>query len=538
MRAKQIAALAVGAVLVSAPAAVAAEQGAAPPAGVRPWSQKDFVHPPLKCFEPYKRIDAFPVVAWCFHGRQPQGRFLYCEDYARDALACGFNVLIDSAAMLDPCKKVGGVKVVVPVFHAPPEKLKAEIFQPYGDHPSLVGLVLDDNCPAIRPNVVQNAKWLTENYPHIMPWISENPDPPAQSRTTVRVMGTQNYPFLRGGHGRRATEAYCHRLYYDSAFGNGHNMSVWQIFGGHNSFNQIRFQMMSALAYGAQGLVNFAYTPHRTKLYAPGNEMIGRFRQMHAYITGVLGRHLWGTRCLEVIHSVHGGAHRGAHTPNADRLVVKMSEFYLVGLLTPEKKFSSRKPGDRIVPEYLMLVDKRTSGGPATQRDVFVMLSTSIPVVEVLDQQAVSGVKVRKIAPGWKIRTKMEHGDGLLLRIPPDVETLLGGKRGLALYHQINRTMAALQWKLTPPEPADGGNKKADPNPQPAKLNPAEADRAAALAKAKLAELEKVLGAAVKAGTLPQAQAADTVNRLRAAIDATHKEAESPGAAESDLETL
>lgn len=523
-------ALALIACLVSpagpAMAAAAAHGPAKLPPGCTPWSEKGFVHPPLKVFEKFTRIDEFPIVAWCFHGRKK--KFVpYDEKYARDAKACGFNLLIDAAAMLEPCRKVGGIKVVVPTFHHPPAKMMEAVFTPYGDHPALVGLVLDDNNPRIYPNVVQNAKWLVKNYPHVMPWISENPDPRTQSRTPIRVLGTQNYPFLRGARGSRAERAYCNGCNVDRWYGNNKNMSVWEIFGGHNSFCQIRYQMMTALAYGAQGVVNFAYTPHRTKMYMPGNPMIAKFAAMHGYITKVVGRHLWGTRCFDVIHSIHGGAHNNAPRPRSDRLVVKTSNYVMIGLLTPEKKFFSKDPAaaDRAIPEYFMVVDKRTAGGEGTPEDMFLMLHTNVPAVEVLDAEALPGAKVRKIVPGFKIRRRTSHGEGLLLRVSPDLTKLLGGEKGAKLYAEINALMAALQWKLTPPPQPNEEEKKPDVQPPATPVAAAEADKAVKAAKAKLAELQKTLSAAVKAGTISQAQAADTIDRLRAAIDATRKEA-------------
>ncbi|MEN6663803.1 MAG: hypothetical protein ABFD85_07365 [Phycisphaerae bacterium] len=511
--------------------------------GCKEWKDTDFVHPPLKVFEPYKRFDEYPIVAWCFHGEggskpvKPGAKprptpAPYDESYAVNAKAAGFNVLIDSASMLEPCRKVGGIKVVVPAFHHAPDRLKAGIFDRHGDHPCLVGIVTDDNNPRIYPNVIENAKWITENYPHIMPWDSENPDPRTQSKTTMRVVGTQNYAFLRGAKGDKATSGYCNGCNFDRAFGNANNMSMWELFGGNVATNQIRFQMMAALAYGAQGLVNFAYTPHRDtpyrgKMYQPDSPLIPQFKAMHDYIRLVAGRHLWGCRSFGVLHSVHGGAHRDATVYDESQLVVRAAEFSLVGLLSPEKEFFAQSKQADYVPEYFLFVDKRTSGHdtPAL-RDAYVMLAARISAVEVLDEQAVKGAAIRKIAPAFKVRFKTEGGQGLLLRVAPDMDELLGGPEGMAIYKQINATLASLQWQAT--APAAKGQPKPEAELTYKPVDARTIDQAVAAAKAKTADLAKLLDAAAAAGKISKAQADDTLNRLNDAIDATSVEAKDP----------
>jgi len=40
---------------------------AGPPAGLD--NPKDFLHPPMECMKGFQRIDKFPLVGWCFHGK-------------------------------------------------------------------------------------------------------------------------------------------------------------------------------------------------------------------------------------------------------------------------------------------------------------------------------------------------------------------------------------------------------------------------------------------------------------------------------------
>jgi hypothetical protein len=503
-----------------------AKAGELPP-GCTEWKDKDFVHPPLKVFEPYKRIHEFPLGAWCFHGRK--AKFVpYDEKYARDAKAAGFNMLIDASAMLEPCRKVGGMTVMVPAFHHPPKRLAEGIFKRYGDHPNLVGIVVDDNNPRIYPNVIANAKWLTEHWPHLIPWDSENPDPRTQSRTTMRILGTQNYAFLRGGRGAKAEAKYTTWCNYDRLWGIGKNMSVFEIYGGNVASNQIRYQLNAALAYGAQGLVSFAYTPHRDTPYfgpqwQPDSKWIPYYKKMNDFVRLVAGRHLWGCRSYGVIHSRLGGWHRGAQHPRADRLVTRTSEYVMVGMLDPEKKFFAelKKPAEkRAVPEYFMVLDKRTTGhGNGSPMDLFVSLATSVPVVELLDATAVKGATIRKLVPGCRIRARTLHGEGFLLRVAPDIEKLLGGKGGLKIYQGINGTLAGLLSEYDPPYKAGDGPKKPDVKP---KARPS-ADVAGTIAGTRKAAavLAGHLARRVAAGDIPKAQADDTIRRLHAAIDAT-----------------
>ena len=328
------------------------------PRGGSAWSQKNFVHPPLKCLERYTRIDEFPIVAWCFRGNHPKGRFVAGEAYAEDAKKLGFNVLIDVDRMLEPCRKVGGLKLLAVAFGPKPADLDRRYFQgEQADHPCLLGVIMDDDCRHVSPQARQLAAWLKAHHPYVVPLISKYPTPSPETDSEIRVLMSQIYPFSRG-KGEKAVRGYCNECNAERKFGNRHDMCMWPIFAGGNNFNRIRFQMMAGLAYGAQGLVNFAYTPTRetTPQYHPGNPEVAQFKRMHDYIRQVVGRHLWGTRCMKVIHSRSGGEHDGAPHPEAGSLVANMSDFGLVGLLAPEAGFPALEKQADAVPEYFLWV--------------------------------------------------------------------------------------------------------------------------------------------------------------------------------------
>ena len=89
----------------------------------------------------------------------------------------------------------------------------------------------------------------------------------------------------------------------------------------------------------------------------------------------------------------------------------------------------------------------------------------------------------------------------------------------MKLYDEINRGLAAAQWRIDPPPKAPAGG-----------LDSKAVEAQVAAANAKMADLEKVLRAAVQAGNLHPAQAVDTLKNLQAAFAATLAEANRPPA--------
>ncbi|MCE5277369.1 MAG: hypothetical protein ABFD92_12145 [Planctomycetaceae bacterium] len=505
--------------------------------GVKEWKDTDFVHPPIKAHELYKRMHEFPISAWCFHGQK--GQSPYAEKYVRDFKAVGFNVMIDDPKIIPFAEKVGGVWVQIgetrTIFGKSPQYLEDYVFKgAIGDHPLLQGIILGDNGRGFGGNERRVASWLKKDHPHVAPIMSIYPcRVPAD--TDLRILHMQNYPYLRGARGEKAANAYLGQCNSDRNVANNNKMAMWECYGGDAPFSCVQFQMIGAMAYGAQGLSNFCYSPHRMKDYKPDSPMIPQWHKMHQYIIHVLGRHVWGLRSMDVLHSVCGGAHKGAGVYDAGQLVLRGSEFTMVGLLTPEAKFYSDNAADREIPEYFMLVDKRTGGNIPEARPASIMLSPKVSAVELIDANATKDAKIRQIVPAFKVRLTMEGSYGVLLRVAPDIETLLGGPDGAKLYAKINTAMAALQAKATPPAPAgqtrlgaEGPAAKPEGDLPLVKVNAAEVDKTIAAVKTDMAELAKALDAAVAAGKISKDQAVDTLKRLGEAIDATAAEAKDP----------
>ncbi|MHC4983415.1 MAG: chitobiase/beta-hexosaminidase C-terminal domain-containing protein [Planctomycetota bacterium] len=485
-----------------APAGKAEAKAAPLPAGASEWADKKFVHPPLKCMRLYKRIDEFPVVAWCFHGRGAPG---YNEKFVEQAGTCGFNVLLDAAIMLKPVEKFEGMKVLAVVFRFPPERITREVFKPFGDHRRLLGFVLDDNCPRIYGWSIKASNWLRAKYPHVVPYISENPDARGQSRTAMRVLGTQNYGLYRYGGGPYAIRAYCSHLERDRINGNKYDMSFWPLFSAPGSTSEIRFQAFAAVAHGAQGIVYFAYSPgDRWPQWKPGGSVAKAAYYANSYITSVVGRHLWGNRCLTVVHA-HGDGTAPAYAsrPAKGAIVEDIDQATLAGLLMPEADFYAET--EKKVPLYAMVVDKRSSRRDVHKpRTARISFGPDVKLVEVLARKTgTEADEIRKIEPPWSVPLKLLAGDGILLRLNPEgVEELFGP--GGREYVTAVESIGALRRK------ARGGE-----------LGIAEFDRTLAYVRRRLSALDAATDAAESGGAdkLLVLQRRDMLKRLTGQLD-------------------
>ncbi|MCE9548188.1 MAG: hypothetical protein K8T25_22170, partial [Planctomycetia bacterium] len=183
-----------------------------------------FLHPPLECMKRFTRIDSYPIVGWCFHGKGGGGND---AEYVRTAKGAGFNVLLDAAELLTPAAEVGGVKVMPIVFRWPVDKLKSDLFARHPDSPVLLGLVLDDDCPQIYPWSINASNFLKSDYPHLVPYISENPHPKSQAKTQMPILSTQNYSIKNFGHKDYARRAYCSGMGRDRVAANKYHMTFW-----------------------------------------------------------------------------------------------------------------------------------------------------------------------------------------------------------------------------------------------------------------------------------------------------------------------
>jgi hypothetical protein len=461
---------------------------------------------------PYRNIVEYPVFAWCFHGRGAPG---YNVEYVQQAAMSGFNALIDVALMLNPATNVPVMMVMVPAFKFTPERLNQDIFDNFANHPRLVGVILDDNCPGIYPQVRASAQYVAEKFPHVAPYISENPSRETQATTALRILGSQNYEMYRGA----GVVGYCGKMGRDSRFGNRNNMSFWPLFAAPMNASCYRFQAYAAVAHGAQGIVCFAYAPgdRWPEWKAPDGWLSQAARPVHLYIRKVAGRHIWGTRCVGVLHSEVDNIPKGQAPAGPGKLVESMDQNLLAGFHVPEAEFEDFKEGPfERAPLYCMVVDTRVSknADPGRKdRTVQVRFHRCITHVEVFPKEAAEGpVKIRPIEPGACASLFLLSGDGLFLRLNPPLDELLGPLA--EPYLAVNRKMTELGARLREAKAAAAQAPTATNAPAPAgdgnRLGAGEFDTLLAGIAADIERLRK---------RAEGDQAQDTVFRLGKALD-------------------
>jgi hypothetical protein len=395
---------------------------AGPPAGLD--NPKDFLHPPLECMKRFQRIDKYPIVGWCFHGKGAGG---HDEEYLRKATGAGFNVLIDSAKMLGPAAKVGNVKILPATLRWPVAQIQSEIFDVYGDPAEMLGLVLDDNNPKIYKWSKDASRFLEKEYPHLVPFISENPDPASQSRTPMRILGTQNYMIKNGGHGIDARRSYCSGMGRDLVNANKYRMTFWPLWVTECSTSEMRYQNYVALAYGAQGVVCFAYTPNRRNWFVD-QDNYNDAKEVNRAIAEVFGPRIWGCRSPGVIHAPGRDAPKPEAKAAVGLIVERLEPHTLASPLVLEKDFY--REGGPGKPTYIMVVDKRTAARGKEEpqpRTTRVDFGPQIRFVEVLGPVHAKEPRLRRIEPAWSVPFELKAGEGIILGVdPPDMEKLLG----------------------------------------------------------------------------------------------------------------
>lgn len=481
------------------------------------------LHPPLDCLKTYE-ITEYPIMGWCFHGKGGGG---YDEAYVRAAKAAGFNVLVESQEMLKPAKKVGGVKIMAVAFRFNTWRIERQVLNRFGaDHPSLLGFVLDDNCRRISGNSKAVATWLKKNHPRLVPYVSENQDTRNQVKTDLRILGTQNWRMKRGDV--RGANGYCGRMEMDRHVANIYRMSFWPLWYGMANRGSIRFQLYAAIAYGAQGVLCFAYTPNRPH-WKPNGWVTKTHADAAVYVHDVIGRHVLGTRSMGVLHSSGMGRAR-----RSNKWIARMDPGLIAGMLFTEKLFYAKDPNK--VPTYAMVVRKEfVRGKEPPARTVRVDFTPAVSAVEVLERKTGTDAdNIRKIEPAFSAAVTLLTGDGRLLVLNPDLGPALGPleapyldvcKRAGDLMARARATRAAEEAKAEPTEPAKRKGKKGKPK---AKKEP-PLPKAEPLAEGEFGRIFAAIEKDVRAlagKKADSAQIADTVARLEAAL--TYLKAQSP----------
>lgn len=389
------------------------------------------LHEPLDCMKPFA-LREFAAVAFVYR-HNPN-----IAEHVRLTKAAGFNVLMDTPVVLDEAHKAG-LKVLLATIWYDVPKLEALGPKVLG-HPAAIGCNLWDNATGIPGPTRNCANWLAEKYPHLISYLAENPNPGAQAKTPLKVLSTQNYAFGYNNTGpdNDKRRNFCNSLEGDRRSANRLNLTFWPIFASlaqslSVGASEIRFQIFSSLAYGAQGNVSFAYSVRRPQ-WQPTAGVYLASAYANRYVVEVAGPHVIGLRSLGVYHTGGEDIPLGALAVGPGKLVAAMDERLLAGELVTEADFKSKAN----TPAYLMLVDKRTvrdDRSEAPERTVHVAFGPQATVVEVLERDLIDNPKAtRQIWPALSVPvTGLKAGDGRLLRInPPDLASLLGPENAQA----------------------------------------------------------------------------------------------------------
>jgi len=337
---------------------------------------------PLKCMDRFKFKD-FVIGAWWGPDATEEGYKLY-----KDA---GFNVVMQASRGQMPDEQLRlaeklRLKVIIDTFTPnnrpwggvqPPDVDPNEdgqhaarpgelewLQERYGDHPALVGYLLNDNC-GLHDYTVECARYLLKTAPGMFPWMSTNPDPAGQSKVPMPIITTQNYPFLYNFREPERTKRliFCNTLERDRVDSNRYQMAIWpfvNVAGGVTP-SQLRFQLFTSIAYGAQGIPYFFW--HVWIGNGRRGPLFQTAKACNRYIASTVGPRVLGHRCIGVYHTPESEMPAGGLQPAPGQLVESMSSRLLAGVLVPEDSFLS---GNN-TPDYLMVVDKRTVKMPGKQ---------------------------------------------------------------------------------------------------------------------------------------------------------------------------
>ncbi|MCE5327605.1 MAG: chitobiase/beta-hexosaminidase C-terminal domain-containing protein [Planctomycetaceae bacterium] len=379
----------------------------------------------------------FSLREWAMVGFHYRTGHDYSSEFYATAKAAGFNVLMDGAGGLDNAK-ANDMKIMVAAIWYDLPKLQAlgdKVFK----HPSVIGFNLWDNASGLPRQTLACAGWLKEAHPTLIAYLAENPNPGHQARTPMPVLSTQNYAFGYNNKGPDHIKRmnYCNSLEGDRLNANKLNMTFWPIYAAlaereSVADSEIRFQNYAAVAYGASGVMSFAYSASgKRPQWNPKTGNVYRTNaEVGAYINQVVGKHVFGCRSIGVYHTAGGGDKPyGALDVGPGKLIESMDDSLLAGVLVVEGGYENFKAG-KSKPAYVMVVDKRTNftrNPEAPARTAHLTFGPGANVVEILPPPGAAANSVRIIQPAWTVAMEgLKAGDGRLIRLdPPDLDKVL-----------------------------------------------------------------------------------------------------------------
>jgi len=423
----------------------------------RATAEEPTLNQPLECMKQYK-MKEFPVIAWCFHNYEGTD---YNDEYAQKVKAANFNVVVETGYMMDACRKAGlkvlyysqtedklterdvwGTKRTHPAQKdwATPAWLKENLAK-YGDNPALVGYVIGSNYGrrSVPSGPVECAKWLRENKTGLFPWLAYCWDVEGQAKAGLSILSIECYRrkthkgfgYDNKGWAHDKRNSYCGILEDGRVIANKFNLAFWPMFpavtaskgqgevvGSTHGQSEIRFQVLSAIAYGAQGVVYFVYSTTR-EVWKPEGTTYKAAQDVNKLVTEVIGPRVLGHRSIGVYCSRPDAPEKlrvkppqGALAPGEGQLIEKMDGGVMAGVLVKEADFKSGAN----TPAYVMVIDARTAPlqyeKELKERTFKLTFGPQVKAVEIL---GAPGEPTKTAAR--EISLTLRPGDGRLLKV-------------------------------------------------------------------------------------------------------------------------
>lgn len=298
----------------------------------------------------------------------------------------------------------------------------------FGKHPALVGYMIGDDQGSITEQTGKNTDFLRNNAPQLMPWICGWVPAEDLARHNNPIMDPQLYPTLnRSLTALQQSQSYAGSLQNLRQQCRKYDLISWPMFNivGVKADSMIRYQVYSSIAYGAQGIWYFCYRDNTGEFAGEAglalNSVLEGQRGASTYSgakanlrpiyydvqqcnkrVAAWGPKLLGCYATQIYHTGWTQPGEDVYAPGFGRLVIKMSDDLLLGILA--------KPGAR---PLAMVVDKRVS----KERDAFepreiqIVFSSDVSRIGIIEGKRNTKIK------GNAINLTLPAGGGQLLEL-------------------------------------------------------------------------------------------------------------------------
>ena len=409
---------------------------------------------PLECMKHYT-FKKFAVAAWCFHTYEGTD---YTEQYARNVEAAGFNVAMETGYMVQHYQKTKVKQIVSTMIsdelfertvygtkRTHPREVGqdiAEMYKKYGKSPSVIGFHVGSKYGKhpMPSNLAPKVQQVEDLNAGLFPWVAWIWDVDAHVKARINIMTLEcfrrikhlGFGYDNKGWPHDKRNSYCAVMEDGRVLSNKCDFAFWPMIpaatiskghgdaeaGNRHGASEIRFQVLAAIAYGAQGVVYFGYSTAR-EIWQPNGTSYQAAKEVNKLVTDVIGPRVLGHRSIGVYATrpdappklrVRGP--KGSMTPGEGKLIEKMDDGLLAGVLVREADFKSGAN----TPHYVMLIDARSE--PLSQesnlkdRQVSVTFGPQVKAVEVLGAPGEENKQFER-----EVKVTFKPGDGRLLKL-------------------------------------------------------------------------------------------------------------------------